>query len=117
MKNFLTPLLFLLLVFAAAPAQAQLLNVTGEYRVTEVDRANQRVGVALREANPNKRQNWIYIKPDTKIVKRAFLKNGTFKDEIWTFNGFFDYAKKGTMLRVEGGRDWDKSIHAKKMWL
>ena len=117
MKNFVTPLLLLLLVFAAAPAQAQLINATGEYRVVEVDRGNQRVGVALREANPNKRQNWIYIKPDTKIVKRNFLKNGTFKDEIWTFNGFYDYAKKGTMLRAEGGRDWDKSIHAKKMWL
>lgn len=106
-----------LLFFAVTPAQAQLLSVTGEYRVVSVDRPNQRVGVALRDADPNVRQNWVYIKPDTKIVKRNFLPGGTFKDEIWTFNGFFDYAKKGTKFRVEGGRDWDKSIHAKKIWL
>lgn len=117
MKNFITLLFFLLMVCAAAPAQAQLLSVTGEYRIVQVDRGKQQVGVALREANPDKVQNWIHIKPDTKIVKRNFFKNGTFKDEVWTFNGFFDYAKKGTMLRVEGGRDWDKSIHARKIWL
>lgn len=108
--------LLLLLFGSVGPAQAQLLTVTGEYRVTNVDRSGQRIGVALREADANVRQNWIYVKPDTKIVKRAFLKNGTFKDEIMTFNGFFDYVKKGTMLKVEGGRDWDKSIHARKIW-
>lgn len=93
-----------------------MLSVTGEYRVVSVDRAGQRVGVALRDADPNKRQNWVYVKPDTKIVKRSFLGGGAFRDEIMTFNGFFDYAKKGTQFRVEGGRDWDRSIHAKKIW-
>ncbi len=93
-----------------------MLSVTGEYRVVNVDRGGQRVGVALRDAAPNKRQNWIYVKPETKIVKRIFLGGGAFRDEIMTFNGFFDYVKKGTQFRVEGGRDWDRSIHAKKIW-
>lgn len=116
MRNIVLALSALFL-FAAVPAQAQLLSVTGEYRVTNVDRGHQRVGVALRDADPNVRQNWVYIKPDTKIIKRNFLPGGVFKDEIWTFNGFFDQAKKGMKFRVEGGRDWDKSIHAKKIWL
>jgi hypothetical protein len=91
--------------------------VTGEYVVTNVDRAGQRVGIALRDADPNLRQNWVYVKPETKIVKRNFLPGGVFKDEVWTFNGFFDKVKKGTKLKVQGGRDWDKAIHAKKIWL
>lgn len=114
MKKFLLTLAAFFLFFGTA--QAQLLSVTGEYRVTQVDRPQQRIGIALRESDPNVRQNWIYVKPETKIVKRVFLKNGTFKDKNLNFNDFFDYVKKGTMLRVEGGRDWDKSIHARKIW-
>lgn len=117
MKHAVFTLSCLLFLFAAGPAQAQLLMATGEYRVTDVDRAGQRVGVALRDADRNVRQNWVYIKPETKIVKRNFLPGGVFRDEVWTFNGFFDKVKKGTQFRVEGGRDWDKSIHAKKIWL
>lgn len=117
-RHTILSLPFLLLVFlTAAPAQSQLLSVTGEYRVVEVDRAEQRVGVALRDADPDKRQNWVVIKPGTKIIQRKFLKGGVFRDEVMTFNGFFDYVKKGTKFRVEGGRDWDRSIHAKKIWL
>lgn len=106
-----------LVALATGWAQAQILMVTGDYRVTDVDRAGQRVGIALREDDPNERQNWLYIKPDTKIVKRNFYRNGTFRDEVMTFNGFFDYVQKGTLLRVHGGRDWDGSIDAKKIWM
>lgn len=112
-----TVLTVLILLSLFGWAQAQMLMVTGDYRVTDVDRPNQRIGIALREDDPNKRQNWVYIKPDTKIVKRNFYQNGTFKDEVMTFNGFFDYVRKGTLLRVHGGRDWDRSIDAKKIWL
>ncbi len=108
---------FLLFVGATGAANAQILSVTGEYRVTNVDRAGQRFGIALRDANPNKRQNWVYVKPGTRIVRRIFLPGGVFRDEIMSFNGFFDYARKGTLLKVEGGRAWDKSIHAKKIWM
>lgn len=117
MRNIVMAISFLLLLVSAGPAQAQLLSVTGEYQITNVDQAGQRVGIALRDADVNVRQNWVYIKPDTKIVKRNFLPGGVFKDEHWTFNGFFEKAKKGMKIKVEGGRDWDKSIHAKKIWL
>jgi hypothetical protein len=116
-KRSLSFSLLLLLLLSVAPLQAQLLSVTGEYRVVSVDRPGQRVGIALRDADPNKRQNWVYVKPGTRIVKRNFYSGNGFRDEIMTFNGFFDYVKKGTLLRVEGGRDWDKSIHAKKIWM
>lgn len=108
--------LFFVLLCLSVGSQAQLLSVTGEYRVTDVDRPGQRFGIALRDADPNARQNWVYVKPDTRIIKRKFLPNGTFKDQVYGFNEFFDYVKKGTLLKVEGGRDWDKSIHAKKIW-
>lgn len=101
----------------AGQAQAQILMVTGEYQVTNVDRDEQRIGIALRGDDPNVRQNWVYIKPDTKIVRRVWLRGGAFRDEVMSWNGFFDYVRKGTKLRVHGGRDWDGSIDAKKIWL
>lgn len=106
-----------LAVLANSMAWAQILMVTGEYRVTHVDRAEQRLGIALRDADPNVRQNWVYVKADTKIVRRLFMGDGAFKDEVMTWNEFFDYAKKGTLIKVHGGRDWDGSIDAKKIWL
>lgn len=117
-KHLALPLIALafLLVFAGA-AQAQLLTVTGEYRVVEVDKAGMKFGVALRDANPDVVQNWVHVKPDAKIVQRQFLPNRAFRDENMTVNGFFDFIQKGTKLRVHGGRDWDKSIHADKIWL
>lgn len=102
---------------AVGQARAQLLMVTGEYRVTHVDRAHQRVGIALREADPNVRQNWVNVSPETKIVRRVWLGGGAFRDEVMTWNGFFEYVRKGTKLKVHGGRDWDGEIEAKKIWL
>lgn len=107
----------LLLVLVAGVAQAQILMVTGNYRITHVDRAEQRIGIALRDANPNVRQNWVYVKADTQIVKRVWRADGSSKDENWGWNQFFEYAKKGTLVRVHGGRDWNGTIDAKKIWL
>ena len=101
----------------AGRAQAQILMVTGEYRVTNVDRAQQRIGIALREDDPNHRQNWVYVKPETQIVRRVWLRGGAFRDQVMTWNNFFEYVHKGTLLKVHGGRDWDGSIQAKKVWL
>lgn len=105
------------LLMTPLPARSQLLLVTGRYRVVQVDRRHQRIGIALRDANPNVRQNWVYIKESTKIVKREYLGHGAFRDEFLTFDGFFHSIRKGTLLKVYGGRDWDGSINAKKIWL
>lgn len=99
-----------------APAWAQLLMVTGDYQVTDVDRRHQRIGIALRGDDPGRRQNWVYIKANTVVVRRERVPGGGFRDEFLTFNGFFEVIKKGSRLRVHGGRDWDGTIDAKKIW-
>lgn len=108
--------LFLVWGALSQPAQAQILMVTGDYRVTAVDQAEQRLGIALRDADPNVTQNWVYLKYNTEIVRRVWLHNGSFKDQKLKWNEFLSIVKKGTLLRVHGGRDWDGSIDAKKIW-
>lgn len=108
-------LLALFCLLGVQSAQAQLVTVKAEYRVVETDAENQRIGVALPEADPHKRQNWLYVKATTKFVKRTDLGNQTFRDEILTYDGFFNTVKKGDMLRVNGGRGWDGSITAKSI--
>ena len=99
------------------PAQAQILMVTGEYRVTDIDRGQQRFGIALREDNPNKRQNWVYVFPDTHVIVRHYLGHGTFRDKVVGYNEIWGVLQKGRKLKVSGGRAWDNSIHAKKIWM
>ncbi|MBI3929688.1 MAG: hypothetical protein HY319_29380 [Armatimonadetes bacterium] len=103
-------------VVSAPPPQAQLLLVTGNYRLVELDQANQRVGVSLPEASPEVRQNWIYLEANTEIVKRSY-RDGWFKDERLTYDGFFDSVSKGEMMKVHGGRRWDGGITARKIWM
>ena len=116
-KQTLTRLfLILLTLLALAPAQAQLVTVKAEYRVVEKQPKKQRVGICLLEANPDKRQNWLYVKATTKFVKRTYLGKQTFRDEVLTYDGFFNTVKKGDILRVNGGRGWDGSITAKSIY-
>lgn len=110
-------LVLLALVATALPARSQLLMVTGEYRVVELDQANNRIGVALMEANPDVRQNWIYIRLETEIVKRHYNSEGWFKDEMISPQGVWSAVKKGDKMKVHGGRGWDGSINAKKIWM
>lgn len=101
----------------AMPGQAQLLLVTGEYRVTEVDPAKDQFGVALRDADPNVTQNWVHIDKETTLVVRDYQGDGTFKDITVQGEEAFKYLAPGKKLRVHGGRDWDNSIVAKKIWM
>jgi hypothetical protein len=100
------------------PAEAQLLKVDSKYRIVTVDRPGQRIGVALPDANPKERQSWVYIKPHTQASMRKYYGDGFFKDEKMSFNGIFNAAEQriGKVFRVKGGRDFDKSINAKKVW-
>lgn len=106
-----------LLSLLALPGLAQMLLVTGDYRVTDVDQSEQRIGIALREDDPNERQNWVYIRPDTKINVRRSLSGGAFRDDLVTFQEAWSVIRKGSKLRVHGGRDWDGTIVAKKIWM
>lgn len=125
MKKIVGLMTLLSLTFSIAstlkpePAEAQVLLATGRYRVVSVDRAEQRIGIARPDDNPKVRQNWVYIKPDTVMVRRHYAGNGYFKDEFLTFNGIFDTLShhQGGLVKVHGGRDWDGSIKAKKIWM
>ena len=100
------------------PAEAQLIKVDSKYRIVTVDVPGQRIGVALPDANPKERQSWVYIKPSTEASMRKYYGDGFFKDEKMSFNGIFNAAEQrvGKMFRIKGGRDFDGSINAKKVW-
>lgn len=119
-ESYLSLLLLTVVAVVLCPWQAtdaQLLMVTGQYRVVELDKQNQRVGVALPEAQPDTRQNWIYVQANTEVVKRHSNGDGWFKDEKLSYDGFFDSTKPGDMMKVHGGRRWDGGITAKKIWM
>lgn len=116
------PLLALCLgvLFAYAPqASAQLVVVESQYRVVEVDRAENRIGVALPDANPGVEQTWVYIKPDTRGSMRHYQGDGLFRDEQLSTTGILDAAaaREGQLIKIHGGRDWDGSINAKAVWM
>ncbi len=98
--------------------QAQILLTTGEYRIVVIDKAEQRLGIAELEANPNRRQNWVYVKYNTELMKRVNPNpdDGEFRYEKVSWVQFFNDVKKGSLITVHGGRDWDRSIDAKKIW-
>lgn len=101
----------------APPVQAQLLLVTGDYRVTEVDEDNQRFGVALPEARPDVTQNWVYVEPKTDIQKKLTNSDGWQKEVKLNYYQFFQDVKPGQMLRIHGGRRWDGGITSKTLWI
>ena len=125
MKNITAKLMLGLGILAggslvsAERVEAQIVDVESQYRIVEVDRAENRIGIALPDAAPNERQNWVYIKSDTRGSMRHKMGNGAFKDEVMTPNGMLDAAQSriGGLMKINGGRDFDGSIDAKKIWL
>lgn len=105
--------LVVLILAAAAPASAQLFSVTTEYQVVEVDPAERRIGVALLDARPDVRQNWVYLMHDTRITNRVEVEPGLFREEVWDSDTALARVRPGDRLKVHGGRDFDGSINAK----
>ncbi|MFA5504590.1 MAG: hypothetical protein WC314_03090 [Vulcanimicrobiota bacterium] len=100
------------------PAEAQILKVNSKYRIVTVDRPGQRIGVALPKADPRVRQSWVYIRPDTASSMQKHYGNGYYKNHQLSFNEIFSTAEQrvGQFMSVKGGRDFDGSINAKKVW-
>lgn len=110
--------LLLLALLLTIPAQAAILRVTGDYTITEQVRSRERLGIRLRDAdNGGRTQNWLWLKPDTKISMRHFVGNGTFWDEVISYDKAWRVLTPGTQFRVEAGRDWDGTLTAHKIWL
>lgn len=104
----------LALMIGTAPAYSQLLLASGTFRVIEINKEKNRIGVAKLNANPTVRQNWVYLKINTKVIKR-FEQNGWQKDEPVEADDCCDIVEVGDILHVEGGRNFDGSINAKSI--
>lgn len=115
----LTAAMIMAFFTSVQPAEAQLILVESKYRIVEVDQVENRIGVALPDANPNETQTWVYVKPETRASMREYYGNGTFRDEQLSTNGLMNVVDKreGQLIKVHGGRDWDGSIDAKTIWL
>lgn len=105
-----------LLLLAAVPAAAQILWVTGTYRVVSVDPNRHRIGIQILEADPGVRQNWCYLDLDSKMIHRVTDGEGWQRDEELWAQQILKTLKPGDEVRIRGGRDWDMSIKAKMMW-
>ncbi len=103
------------LATASSPARAQILLVTSDYRVVDLDQDKNRIGVALPESKPNVRQNWVYVRLETEVVRRQ-EKDGWIRDEILKPEEIWTSIQKGDVIRVQGGRGWDGSITARSIW-
>ena len=106
-----------MLAAAALPAQAQLVLVSGDYRIVALEQDNERVAIALPEDNPQVSQNWIYVSPKTDVTLRITNGEGWYKEERLNFYQFFERARQGEIIKVQGGRRWDGAITAKTIWM
>ena len=103
-------------VIASAPASAQLVRAGGLFRVVEVDSGKNRIGICKLDADPNVRQNWLYVKINTKIILREKVNgSNALRDVAVNPVELFSILYKGDVIRVNGGRDWVGSIDAKNI--
>ena len=103
-------------VSTAVKAEAQLVLVDEVFRIVEVDRSENRIGIAKEDAKPNVRQNWVYIDLDTRASYRVYIQSArAFRDKTVTGKQILNVAagNVGQLMRVKGGRDWGGSIKAK----
>lgn len=117
-----TRLLFCLLIlvaaaaFGTAPSSAQLVLVDNQYYVTELRPGKDVFGVALHRGEYTK--NWVHVRYDTKVSVRHWLSRARgFRDQIISPRSIFNYLRLGSRIRVQGGRDWDGSVVARRIWI
>lgn len=98
-------------------AQAAILSVTGDYTVTTQVRSRERLGIRLRDAdNGGRTQNWLWLKPETRVSVRHFTGNGTYWDEVLNGDQAWRVLTPGKNIRVHAGRDWDGTLTAHQIW-
>lgn len=94
---------------------SSIINVNSKYRVVSVEPGMYQFGVALLDANPYHIQNYVHIRIDTKISQRVYTNGGAY-DRMLSPTQIFNVVQPGTIIHVKGGRDWDNTIVAKKIW-
>jgi hypothetical protein len=95
------------------PAKAQLIVVKKDYYVTELLPGKMKLGIA--EEKGKETRNWVCIKDTTKVNMREW-DGHAFRDKRIAPVDIYKHLKIGQRFQVEGGRDWDQTIVAKKIW-
>ncbi len=109
--------LLALLVFSL-PVRAQLLWVTGDYRVVVLDSEHHRIGISLLSApDQTRRQNWCYLTMSTRLVRKVYDPEGWMREESVPAHEILEELKPGDVVRINGGRAVDLSITARTIWV
>jgi hypothetical protein len=98
----------------AQPADAQIVVVEETFRVVSVDRDDHRIAIARPDADPDVRQNWLYIDPETRAADSNGYQTMVYQDTQKILD--VAAAHKGQVFYMSGGRDFDGSIDANKIW-
>lgn len=110
--------LSLLLLALLVPARAQILTADAPYRIVTLKPDEHGFDIQLvSERDHTDAQNWVYFKVETKIYQEIIRDDGSRKVFELTPKKFFQIARVGDIVRVEGGRNWDMSIAAYKIWM
>ena len=97
------------------PSSAQIVLVDNDYWVTEMRPGKMEFGVTLKRGEYTK--NWVHVKSDTRISKRRWLGQGRgFVDDRISQDRLWNFLRLGMKVHVAGGRDWDGSVSAKRIW-
>ena len=102
----------ILLLIGSGFASAALIEVDkANYIVTKVYSDRNAVGVDLVQNGAEKTRTEVRIQKDTKCYWV-----GHNKDKPLSVSAFMRNMRKGTRIRVTGGRDWDGKINAYEVW-
>ncbi len=120
MRKFFSLLTLIALLLVTVPSQAQIIVVEDDFRIVAVDFDDNRFAVARPEADPDVRQNWVYLENDIRLSYREYMGNGAFRDNVVTNKREILNilaSNEGDLIKVHGGRDFDGSIDASKIWM
>lgn len=97
------------------PSLAQMVLVDSSYYVTEMKPGKMEFGVALKRGEFTR--NWVHVKSDTRINRRIWLGGGRgFRDNSISRDHLWTVLRLGMRVHVEGGRAWDGSVSARRIW-
>ncbi len=94
-----------LVLAAPPPVESQLLYVTGTYVVTELRPDKNKIGIGVGTAKTTR--NWVEVQGRTRISRNGVNVSA---------NRMWRELKRGTRIKIHGGRDFDQTIVAKKIW-
>ena len=110
----LLALLALVFMVGGGTAMAALVNVTGaNYAVTEVFADRHAFGADLVQNGADETRTEVRIKEDAKCY---WVGANGGADTPLSRADFISRLKKGTRVKVNGGRDWDGKVNASELW-